>query len=310
MPTDPNPYFQQVRLLLELLPHVSSESDFALKGGSALNLFIRDMPRLSVDIDLVYLPLHDRDTSLQQIGAAFARIADRIEANLRGSRVRRLQQGTSGIISKLLVQQNAHSVKIEVSPVSRGCIHKPTPRPVQPKVEQQFGYAEMLVEHHHDLYAGKLCAALDRQHPRDLFDVHFLLENEGITPALKDTFIVYLISSNRPMAELLAPNRHDIKAVYAAEFVGMTNEHVPLEQLLDTRERMIATLHALLTDRDREFLLSLKRGSPDWSLCALPNAANLPAVRWKLHNLSNMEPTQHRQALSKLTEVLNYPHRT
>lgn len=78
MPTDPNPYFQQVRLLLELLPHVSSESDFALKGGSALNLFIRDMPRLSVDIDLVYLPLHDRDTSLQQIGAAFARIADRM----------------------------------------------------------------------------------------------------------------------------------------------------------------------------------------------------------------------------------------
>jgi Domain of unknown function (DUF1814). len=164
--------------------------------------------------------------------------------------------------------------------------------------------------HFTDIYAGKLCAALDRQHPRDLFDVHFLLENEGITPALKDTFIVYLISSNRPMAELLAPNRHDIKAVYAAEFVGMTNEHVPLEQLLDTRERMIATLHALLTDRDREFLLSLKRGSPDWSLCALPDAANLPAVRWKLHNLSNMKPAQHRQALSKLTEVLNHPHRT
>ena len=104
------------------------------------------------------------------------------------------------------------------------------------------------------------------------------------------------------------PNRHDIKALYAAEFVGMTNEHVPLEQLLDARERMIAALHALLTDRDSEFLLSLKRGKPDWTLCTLPGAANLPAVRWKLHNLGNMQPAQHQQALAKLEQVLVINH--
>ncbi len=307
MPIEPNPYALQVRLLLELLPYVATETDFALKGGSAINLFIRDMPRLSVDIDLVYLPLHERDTSLQQIGMAFSRLADKIEASLRGSRVKRLRQGAAASITKLVVQKAACSIKIEVSPVSRGCVHQPFVQAVQPSVEQQFGYAEMLVEHHDDIYAGKLCAALDRQHPRDLFDVHFLLTNEGITPALKDTFLIYLISSNRPIAELLAPNRLDIKAVYATEFVGMTNTPISLEQLLAAREHMIATLHHLLTDQDREFLLSVKRGKPDWGLCALPNAANLPAVRWKLHNLAAMKPAQHKQALAKLERVLAAP---
>lgn len=307
MPIEPNPYAQQVRLLLELLPYVAIETDFALKGGSAINLFIRDMPRLSVDIDLVYLPLHERDTSLHQIGTAFSRLADKIEASMRGSRVKRLRQGAAASITKLVVQKAACSIKIEVSPVSRGCVHKPSVQAVQPSVEQQFGYAEMLVEHHDDIYAGKLCAALDRQHPRDLFDVHFLLANEGITPALKDTFLIYLISSNRPMAELLAPNRLDIKAVYATEFVGMTNTPISLEQLRAAREHMIATLHSLLSDQDREFLLSVKRGKPDWGLCALPNAASLPAVRWKLHNLSAMKPAQHKQALAKLERVLAAP---
>lgn len=304
MPIEPNPYTQQVRLLLELLPYVATETDFALKGGSAINLFIRDMPRLSVDIDLVYLPLHERATSLHQIGTAFSRLADKIEASMRGTQVKRLRQDASAVITKLVVQKAVCSIKIEVSPVSRGCVHKPSVQAVQPNVEQRFGYAEMLVEYHDDVYAGKLCAALDRQHPRDLFDVHLLLANEGITPALKDTFLIYLISSNRPMAELLDPNRLDIKAVYANEFVGMTNTHVPLEQLLAAREQMIATLYRLLTAQDREFLLSVKRGKPDWDLCVLPNAAKLPAVRWKLHNLVAMKPAQHQQALAKLEQVL------
>ncbi|MDX9989055.1 nucleotidyl transferase AbiEii/AbiGii toxin family protein [Thiothrix unzii] len=303
-------FSEQVRLLVTTMPYVAQETCFALKGGTAINLFLRNLPRLSVDLDLVYLPIEDRETSLTNIDAAMRRIATRIRQVMVDSVVTETVLPKTKQCIRLQVMRHNSSIKIEVSPVMRGTLNPLSDRILSKATQAEFGFACMNLLHFTDIYAGKLCAALDRQHPRDLFDVHFLLENEGITPALKDTFIVYLISSNRPMAELLAPNRHDIKAVYAAEFVGMTNEHVPLEQLLDTRERMIATLHALLTDRDREFLLSLKRGSPDWSLCALPDAANLPAVRWKLHNLSNMKPAQHRQALSKLTEVLNHPHRT
>lgn len=50
------PYRAQMDLLLQVLPLVAKEESFALKGGTAINLFVRDMPRLSVDIDLTWLP--------------------------------------------------------------------------------------------------------------------------------------------------------------------------------------------------------------------------------------------------------------
>ena len=59
-------YVDQVRLLLGVLPDVAGEGAFALKSGTAINLLYRDMPRLSVDIDLTYLPVvHDREASLR-----------------------------------------------------------------------------------------------------------------------------------------------------------------------------------------------------------------------------------------------------
>ena len=133
--------------------------------------------------------------------------------------------------------------------------------------------------HFEDLYAGKLCATLDRQHPRDLFDIHYLLENEGITEAIKNTFLVYLISHNRPIAEMLAPRPQDISALYETEFRGMTYEDVSLEELYRTRDMMVHTIHKGLNENDREFLLSLKDGNPKWELFPFPEAASLPAVR-------------------------------
>ena len=61
-------YLNQTRLLLRVLSDIAAEEVFALKGGTAINLFYRDMPRLSVDIDLVYLPVRERDASLRDIG--------------------------------------------------------------------------------------------------------------------------------------------------------------------------------------------------------------------------------------------------
>ncbi len=74
MPVDER-YRRQVELLVRTLPHVALERCFALKGGTAINLFVRDLPRLSVDIDLTCLPVADRARSLADIETALRRSA-------------------------------------------------------------------------------------------------------------------------------------------------------------------------------------------------------------------------------------------
>ncbi len=182
-------YYKQVQLLINVLPLVANEKCFALKGGTAINLFVRDFPRLSVDIDLVYLPMDDRDTALANITAALNRIADSILVAIPGTQIQKSFESRADAL-RLIVKQGDVQIKIELSPVLRGSVFPEEMREVSEKVEEQFGYVEMKMLSIPDLYAGKLCAALDRQHPRDLFDVKFLLENEGLTDDLKKTFLV------------------------------------------------------------------------------------------------------------------------
>ena len=159
-----------------------------------------------------------------------------------------------------------------------------------------------------DVYAGKLCAALDRQHPRDLFDVKFLLENEGLTNELRKTFIVFLISHQRPMAELLMPNWKDIRAVYESEFRQMTKMEVPVEELEAAREELIKQIHKGLTENEKRFLLSFKLKQPDWTLLEMDNVktvSNLPSVKWKMQNLEQMPQKKHAQAFKKLEQFFS-----
>jgi len=135
-----------------------------------------------------------------------------------------------------------------------------------------------------DLYPGKIVAALDRQHPRDLFDVRDLLANEGIGRDLRRAFIVYQISHNRPMAEVLSPTRQPREPEFARGFEGMTREPVALEELVAAREALIATIVSDMPDAHRHFLLSFECGDPDWALLGTPAAAELPAVKWRLQN--------------------------
>ena len=97
-------YRAQVRLLLRLLPIVADEKCFALKGGTAINLFVRDLPRLSVDIDLIYLPMHGRREALVGIDAAMKRIEARILADLTGSHI--AQTVKEGAVVRLVVSAN------------------------------------------------------------------------------------------------------------------------------------------------------------------------------------------------------------
>lgn len=300
-----NPTFSnQVQLLVNVLPSVATQPCFALKGGTALNLFVRDLPRLSVDIDLAYLPIADRESSLVGIDKALANITAEIIRTIPNVKVNAsLVHGTDKRI-KLLVSRNGVSIKVEVTPVLRGSVYESELRETAPRVQAEFGYAQMQLLSFEDLYAGKICAALDRQHPRDLYDVKFLLENEGISEKLKDAFMVYLLGHPRPMSEVIKPRLKDIGAIYHSEFIGMTIDEVSLESLLETRNEMITKLHSALTEKDKQFLLSVKRGDADWSSFALPEVQHLPAIQWKLHNLAQMQITKRKLPLTALENAL------
>lgn len=290
-------YIRQVDLLVRTLPYIARHEAFALKGGTAINLFYRDMPRLSVDIDLTYLPIEDRETTLKNIDATLDHIREDLLRNLRGVSVQRIAGGGNND-TRILVRQGNAEIKIETSPVARGTVHPPERRRVSESVEETFGFAEMQVVSFEDLFGGKLHAAVDRQHPRDLFDVKLLYENEGLTDALFRAFLIYIASSGRPPHELVRPSLIILEEAFVKEFEGMTTQPVSLDDLKAAREQMTADLFGRLDDNAMRFLLSLHDGKPDFEAIGLPQAADLPAVRWKIINLEKLKaqnPEKHAE---------------
>lgn len=290
-------YMRQVDLLVRTLPFIARHEAFALKGGTAINLFYRDMPRLSVDIDLTYLPIEDRETTLKNIDTILDHIREDLLRNLRNTSVQRIAGGGNND-TRLLVRQGNAEIKVETSPVARGTVHPQERRRVSEKVEEAFGFAEMQVVSFEDLFGGKLHAAVDRQHPRDLFDVKLLYENEGLTDGLFRTFLIYVASSGRPPHELVRPSLAVLEEAFVKEFEGMTTQPVSLDELKAAREQMTADLLARLDDKAMRFLLSLHDGEPDFETIGLPQAADLPAVRWKILNLEKLKaqnPEKHAE---------------
>lgn len=298
------PYYNQVMLLIKTLPIIAREPVFALKGGTAINLFIRDFPRLSVDIDLTYLPLEPRDLALSNASAALKRIADAINALPDTSAT--LQQQKADEL-RIIVSSPSATIKIEVSPVARGTLHQPNTLTVHDSVEDEFGFAEISVVSLPDLYGGKLCAAMDRQHPRDLFDVKILLAEEGINRDIFVGFLTYVLGHPRPINEVMDPNWKALETPFRTEFSGMTLTPVTLEELIAVRPAMLSALQAQFTNKDYKFLLSFKRGEPDWELFDYPEVADLPAVLWKLQNITRLAQNslKHAEQLNKLEAVLD-----
>ncbi len=294
-----NIYYRQVKLLVQLLPLVAEEPCFALKGGTAINLFIHNLPRLSVDIDLVYLPMQDRSEALEGITSALSRISKRIIQALPKAKVIEVFKDKSDAM-RLIVSYKDTQIKIELSPVLRGTVYEPQILSVCDAVDEEFGYAEISVVSLEDLYAGKICAALDRQHPRDLFDVKLLLEKEGITENLRKALIVYIISHSRSIVDLLNPNEKNLSELYEGEFKDMEEENTLLKDLEETRKTLIKIINQDLTEAEKQFLLSFKNKQPDWNKLELNDIHKLPAVKWKLLNLSKMSEDKHLAAYKKL----------
>jgi predicted nucleotidyltransferase component of viral defense system len=296
-------YYRQVQLLLQLIPFIDRQDCFALKGGTAINLFVRDFPRLSIDIDLVFLPRLDRTAALAAIKNALGCIARDIKLAMPDSDVIESFRDKNDAL-RLTVCRYGLQIKIELSPVLRGTVFAPQRMSVCEVVENEFGYAEIQVVAHADLYAGKICAALDRQHPRDLFDVKGLLENEGLTADLRKALLVYIISHPRPMAELLRPRLKELSGLYRGEYMGMTEQTTTLAELESTRKKLVELINTSLTPQDRDFLLSFKNLTPDWTLLELEDIDQLPAVRWKQQNLAKMDSDKRSDAYKKLRSIL------
>ena len=293
-------YKKQLGLLLEVLPEVAKEECFAMHGGTAINLFVRDMPRLSVDIDLTYVEIAERNETLEGINAALLRIKERIEALRPSIRVQHKDK-----VCKLQLDEHGVLIKIEVNMIGRGLLDEPYKAPLCEAAQAQFdAFCAMPLVPLAQLYGGKACAALDRQHPRDLFDVKLLLENEGFTDEIKQGFILGLVSSNRPTYEMLDPHLLDQRTAFENQFEGMTTIGFSYHDYEATRLQLIETAKASLSDDDKAFLLSLNRLEPDWSIY---DYQKFPSVKWKLLNLEKFKsnnPEAYEQQLNELESVL------
>lgn len=293
-------YKKQVRLVLDVLPEVAKETCFAMHGGTAINLFVRNMPRLSVDIDLTYVEISERKETLDAINAALGRIKGNIEKLRPSIRIEHKEN-----ICKLQLNEHGITIKIEVNMVGRGLLGEATKAQLCETAQEQFDvFCMMPIVPMGQLYGGKICAALDRQHPRDLFDVKLMFENSSFTDEIKRGFLLGLVSSNRPTHEILNPHFLDQRTAFENQFEGMSIIAFSYDDYEATRLQLIETVRASLDENDKAFLLSLNRLAPDWSIY---DYQDFPSVKWKLLNLDKFKKNNsdvYQQQLTELEDIL------
>lgn len=292
-----NIYAQKVEILLRLLPIVATEDCFAIHGGTAINLFHQNLPRYSVDIDLTYIPLEDRQTSLDNINASLLSIKEKAKRGFKGMNIVHLPA-----TCKLLCEYQGKQIKIEVNQTKRGIVGGEVELvPLCDKAQEEFGmYCEARLVPKTLLYGGKIAAALSRQHPRDLFDVKYM--NFPIIEA-KEGFIFCLLGSDKPIHESFAPNLIDQREAMEKQFVGMTDVEFSYEQFEQTRSKLISDVGSMMTSSDKQFLISFESGEPDWSSTQYSSFRCYPSVQWKLLNLQKLKQ-QNPQKLQLEVEKL------
>jgi hypothetical protein len=277
---------------------------FALKGCTAINYLVRELPRLSVDIDLTYLPIEDRQITLDSIHTILDALSKEISDTFSPVNIIPKLDKTNRKIERLLIERSGVTIKIEPNLIIRGNVYSPEIMTLVPAAykffEKSVRVQTLSLE---DLYGGKICAALDRQHPRDLFNIKILFDNEGITDKIRTAFIAYLISHNRPMNELLNPTFKDISHQFTVEFEGLTFNPITLDELNLAREKLVTQLLSDLTEREKQFLISVKSKKPQWNLIEVGHIKDMPAVKWKLLNLEKMDKKSHEKALTNLIKI-------
>lgn len=259
------------------------------------------MPRFSVDIDLTYLHIADWDTVDNETTAMMLRLRKRLLNAGINATIMPSEDAARGITA----EKDGIGIKIETNFVLTGNLFPTDRRELCDTAQSVLEmYVEINVLALPELYGGKICAAVVRQHPRDLFDTKLLLENEGIDDQTRKSFIVNVISQVRPMSNLLDPDFINIEVDYTSAFKGMALEYVTLDDLLTARKNLLRTLRKGMTAEERSFLLSLQNRTPEWSLLGLSGAHDLPAVKARLQRIQAMKEKGHREETEKLVDCL------
>ena len=296
-------YRRQVALLIRVMPIVFKIKDFAVHGGTAINLFHRNLPRYSVDIDITYIPLEDRNTSLTNINLHLSALKTAIEKAVPGIRVIHKPD-----VWKLQCTKDGTTIKIEVNGTKRGILGDTEKIQLCEKAKEEFGmncFANIVSWS--QLYGGKIAAALSRQHPRDLFDCRDMTSDDF--EAVKNGFMLCLLGSDKPIIESLNPNPIDQQEALDKQFEGMTDEPFNYDDYQKARLNLIEVVNQGLTDDDKAFLISFEEGNPDWSKCCAGDLSNYPSVRWKLQNIAKLKsknPAKHKAGVDKLMGYLNF----
>jgi predicted nucleotidyltransferase component of viral defense system len=278
-------YMRQTELLLRVLPYIHEIGVFALHGGTAINLFHDEMPRLSVDIDLTYLPIEDRGTDLKAIKANLEEIATELRRVVPGIQVINPNQIMGEY--KLFCNLKGVQIKIEVNTINRGVIGDVENRSLCTRAQEKFDqFFEMRTVPKNQLYGGKIIAALDRQHPRDIFDTMRLLDKESLDEEIIRGFLFCLLSSSKPMHEILAPVFKDQQSAMNTQFKGMTDVDFTYSVYELQRNRLLDAILKSLNGQHLHFLRSVAENKPDW---IFGDWSNFPGISWKLKNLLELE---------------------
>ena len=289
-------YRRQVALLIRVMPLVFKIKDFAVHGGTAINLFHRNLPRYSVDIDITYIPIKDWDASIKVINSHLSALKASIEKAVPGIHVIHKTD-----VRKLLCTKDGTTIKIEVNGIKRGILGDTEKMQLCEKAKAEFGMSCFAnIVSWSQLYGGKIAAALSRQHPRDLFDCRGITSDDF--GAVKNGFMLCLLGSDKPIIESLNPNPIDQQEALDNQFEGMTDEPFNYDDYQTARLNLLEVVNQGLTDDDKAFLISFEDGNPDWSKCCAGDLSYYPSVRWKLQNIAKLKssnPTKH-EALALL----------
>lgn len=294
-------YRKQVALLIRIMPSVYRIQEFAVHGGTAINLFHKNMPRYSIDIDLTYIPIKDRAISLAEINQKLLDVKKSVEKTIPGITVRHKPE-----VWKLMCTLGEATVKIEVNGTKRGIIGRTEDMPLCEAAQKEFSMGcKARTVSFSQLYGGKIVAALSRQHPRDLFDCKYM-DIQSFNE-VKDGFIFCLLGSDKPIVESLRPNEINQTEALENQFMGMTNIPFGYDDYVEARKRLIEMVNGNLTQADKEFLLSFENGQPDWGKCCAGDLSSFPSVQWKLLNIAKLKgsnPRKFEQGIEKLNDVL------
>lgn len=292
-------YQKQVALLIRIMPLIYKIKDFAVHGGTAINLFHKNMPRYSVDIDLTYIPIQDRDESLKTIKQHLTTLKGNIEKSIPNIKIIPKYD-----VLKLQCTLNEATVKIEVNGTKRGIIGQLEDKILCSKAQEEFSMAcKARTVSFSQLYGGKITAALSRQHPRDLFDCKYM--EISSFDDVKHGFLLCLLGSDKPIIESLQPNNINQEEALENQFKGMTEFEFNYADYIETRNNLITQVNNSLTAEDKDFIISFEEGSPNWDKCYAGDLSNFPSIKWKLQNIIKLKesnPQKHQQGIEKLKQ--------